>query len=194
MSTKAACERDSERAVAERDTFRELCFAQGGAQKERVVETQESVDTATLLARVRELERTLREAEEERVRLAAEAHDIDIGGLPNGVRVRMERSEAGTLQTMDREFHCDYQNDGCFELRMDECSLERGVLELVLRRTPPQRVKLRRSDEYKHVQKLNSTGYTGGSTTLHVDRSSDLRASHPLAGKCPTFASRHVTA
>uniref|UniRef100_A0A7S0ZSZ1 SHSP domain-containing protein n=1 Tax=Noctiluca scintillans TaxID=2966 RepID=A0A7S0ZSZ1_NOCSC len=218
MSTKAACDRESERAVAERDEFRELVRAQG-SQKEKVVDTQDS--TATLIARIRELERALREAEAERVRHAEarrqadEAHaeestrlralvaqleeqvstmppwpavrtrdmcnaveasrhilidcpgvnedDIDISGLPNGVRVRIERSEAGTLQTMDREFHYDYRKDGCFELRMDECALERGVLELVLRRTPPQRMKLRRSE--KHVQKFTTGGCTGGSPT-----------------------------
>eukprot|EP00929_Paragymnodinium_shiwhaense_P107172 TRINITY_DN7323_c0_g2_i1.p1 TRINITY_DN7323_c0_g2~~TRINITY_DN7323_c0_g2_i1.p1 ORF type:complete len:377 (+),score=88.33 TRINITY_DN7323_c0_g2_i1:118-1248(+) len=75
---------------------------------------------------------------------------IDISGIPNGVHVRIDGSKAldenGQPQPVfEKEFHYDHRVDGCFELRMDECSLDLGVLRLVLRRAAPQPMKLRRS-------------------------------------------------
>merc|ERR1711879_693718 len=55
----------------------------------------------------------------------------DVFGAPRGV--------------FEREFHYDHRTDGCFELCMEGCSLEHGLLVLALRRHPPQRLQLRKA-------------------------------------------------
>jgi hypothetical protein len=67
-----------------------------------------------------------------------------VTSLPNGVRLRI-CGAAVKEPDFERDFHYDHSAEGCCELRMDECSLENGVLLLVLRRQPPRRMKLRRA-------------------------------------------------
>ena len=42
---------------------------------------------------------------------------------------------------------CDHKTDGTFELPEEECPLDKGVIRLVLRRSPPRRMRLRRASE-----------------------------------------------
>ena len=42
---------------------------------------------------------------------------------------------------------CDHKTDGLFELPEEECSLDKGVIRLVLKRSPPRRMRLRRASE-----------------------------------------------
>jgi HSP20 family molecular chaperone IbpA len=74
----------------------------------------------------------------------ADEDAIDISGLPNGVRLRIN-GVAGSFPNFERDFVYDHQKYGHFELRMDECTLENGVLLLPLKRVTPQRMKLRRA-------------------------------------------------
>eukprot|EP00401_Gymnodinium_catenatum_P065442 CAMPEP_0117529536 /NCGR_PEP_ID=MMETSP0784-20121206/37882_1 /TAXON_ID=39447 /ORGANISM="" /LENGTH=366 /DNA_ID=CAMNT_0005325859 /DNA_START=86 /DNA_END=1182 /DNA_ORIENTATION=+ len=80
----------------------------------------------------------------------ADEDAVEINGIPNGVRVRIEGScceAAGIVRDKyEREFHYDHHAEGFFELRIDECGLENGVLLLVMRSTSPQRMKLWRAN------------------------------------------------
>ena len=42
---------------------------------------------------------------------------------------------------------CDHKTDGTFELPEEECSLDKAVIRLVLKRSPPRRMRLRRASE-----------------------------------------------
>lgn len=64
--------------------------------------------------------------------------DIDIESIPNGVSVRIEARKS----TFKHEFQFDYRTEGHLTLCEDECSLERGVLLLSLRRSPQRRLRL----------------------------------------------------
>jgi len=77
-----------------------------------------------------------------------DGESIDLESLPNGVLVKMQRTcrqgcRVGEWTAFEREFNYDHRTEGRFDLRMDECVLENGVLQLVLKKTPPQRMKLR---------------------------------------------------
>lgn len=74
--------------------------------------------------------------------------EIEIEALPNGVGLHIdEASETSSglpaRSAFNREFCFADREDGRFELRMDECRLDDGVLYLVLKRMPRQKLKLR---------------------------------------------------
>ena len=41
----------------------------------------------------------------------------------------------------------DHKTDGTFDHPEEECSLDKGVIRLVLKRSPPRRMRLRRASE-----------------------------------------------
>eukprot|EP00930_Biecheleria_cincta_P085676 TRINITY_DN75050_c0_g1_i1.p1 TRINITY_DN75050_c0_g1~~TRINITY_DN75050_c0_g1_i1.p1 ORF type:complete len:848 (+),score=169.50 TRINITY_DN75050_c0_g1_i1:75-2618(+) len=74
--------------------------------------------------------------------------DVEIEALPNGVGLHIDeapetRSGLPARSAFDREFCFADWEHGRFELRMDECRLDDGVLYLVLKRMPRQKLKLR---------------------------------------------------
>merc|ERR1711971_1126389 len=74
--------------------------------------------------------------------------EIDIQAFPNGVQVVLPVPTSGDLdavspRTFERDFEFDRKVDGCLALREDECSYDNGVLVLVLKRSRPQRMRLR---------------------------------------------------
>jgi len=75
--------------------------------------------------------------------------EISIHVLPNGARVSImgsfacESSLDLTRAPFQQDFLFDVRVDGILELREDECSLDRGVLLLVLRHAPPRQMRWR---------------------------------------------------
>jgi len=68
---------------------------------------------------------------------------VEVSGLPNGVCVRINGS-AASRPNFERDFDYDHRVEGYFQLRMDRCTFEYGVLCLVLEHTLPQRMRLQR--------------------------------------------------
>lgn len=77
----------------------------------------------------------------------ANEDSVSLEPIPNGVRVRIEGNPRATQGSsasavFEREFHWDHRTEGCLHMVEEECSLELGVLSLVLRRTSPPRLRI----------------------------------------------------
>lgn len=70
-------------------------------------------------------------------------NEVTVQGLPNCARVRIETVHMDE-RVFERDFHFDYMTEGYFDIRMDECVLENGVLLIVMRRTSPQLMRPRK--------------------------------------------------
>jgi len=77
---------------------------------------------------------------------------VDIQRVPNGVHVIITESDVDgdchrsfglkSRILFDKEFHYDHRVFGCLNLCEDECSFNDGVLNLVLKRSQPERLML----------------------------------------------------
>lgn len=74
--------------------------------------------------------------------------EISVDVLPNGARVSIIGSSSAqsllgsTRAPFQQDFLFDVRVDGILELREDECHLDKGILLLVLRQTPPRQIRV----------------------------------------------------
>jgi len=122
--------------------------------------------------------------------------EITIDVLPNGARVSIMSSSASESSLdlarahFQQDFLFDVRADGILELREDECSLDRGILLLVLRHAPPRQMRWRAgvglttSNQFSEVY-TGTPGLTASVSTS--DSSPQFFAMTPAMSECDSW-------